>query len=378
MSWAWTHDRWRAAGSPGVATAVGAGLSSLGMRLLVPVLPAYATSLGASGAEVGLLLASLGFARVVISLPAAWLAQCAGYRRLLITSPAVTVPAAVFCLLEGGAAGTYSLTGTATTMSTAARRRGRSLASLPGASLFGASIGPGIGGFVAQQFGIRALFFLYAALAAFVALWLTGRLAHAALPAPGAVPERRRENGPWLWRGIGAPALLPLWLLAFMLVFTRTGAQLVVAPLLGAQRLELRPQEIGVAPTLDGFAGLAVLRTDQGTEVQPASWDAAKGATTARARSPSRPQRPMGSRCWNPRRVRLRSPSAVSPACRKGSSDGRFSAWTPDRGSAAPAPTLAAPAATCGGAPRCRRAQRTVPGHHHHRSELVPRDQPAR
>ena len=272
MSWAWARSKWGAAGSASFAIVVGAGLSSFGMGLLVPVLPAYATSLGANGTEVGLLLASLGFARLLISLPAAWLAQREGYRRLLIASPAVTVPAAllcalaggfwmlaVFCLLEGAAAGTYALAGTATTMSAAARRRGRSLASLQGASLFGASLGPGIGGFVAQQLGIRALFVLYAALAAFVTLWLTRRLGRAALPASGPAPDGPREDGLRLWRYVGAPALLPLWLLAFMLVFTRTGAQLVVAPLLGAQRLGLHPQAIGIALTAGGFAGLAML-----------------------------------------------------------------------------------------------------------------------
>ena len=272
MSWAWAHGRWGAAGSASFAIAVGAGLSSLGMGLLVPVLPAYATSLGANATEVGLLLASLGFARLLVSLPAAWLAQHAGYRRLLIASPAVTVPAALlcalaggfwmlaaFCLLEGAAAGTYILAGTATTMSTAARRRGRSLASLQGASLFGASVGPGIGGLVAQQLGIRVLFLVYAVLAAFVVLWLTRRLHRATLPQTGPTRGGPGEAGNRLWRGVGSPVLLPLWLLAFMLVFTRTGAQLVVAPLLGAQRVGLHPQAIGIALTAGGFAGLAVL-----------------------------------------------------------------------------------------------------------------------
>lgn len=62
--------------------AIGAGLSALGIALLVLVLPGYAASLGASGIQIGLLLAGLGLAR------------------LLVASPALTAPAAFRWLLD--------------------------------------------------------------------------------------------------------------------------------------------------------------------------------------------------------------------------------------------------------------------------------------
>ena len=54
------------------ALAIGAGLTAFGMGLLIPILPGYAQSLGASVSVVGLLLASFGVARLVTSLPASW------------------------------------------------------------------------------------------------------------------------------------------------------------------------------------------------------------------------------------------------------------------------------------------------------------------
>lgn len=72
------------------------------MGLVVPILPAYAAALGASASLVGLLLAGSGVARLVVALPAVWLAGRVGHRWLLVASPAITAPAAVLCALAAG------------------------------------------------------------------------------------------------------------------------------------------------------------------------------------------------------------------------------------------------------------------------------------
>ena len=66
-----------------------AALSTLGMGLIVPVLPAYAESLGASPSLVGLLIAAFAATRLLVAFPAAWLAVWFGHRRLLVASPAI-------------------------------------------------------------------------------------------------------------------------------------------------------------------------------------------------------------------------------------------------------------------------------------------------
>lgn len=255
----------------------GTALTALGMGLLVPILPAYASSLGAGPALVGLLLAGFGLTRLLVALPAAWLARRTGRRRLLVGSPAVIAaaaalcaavfgfwPLALFCLVEGGTAAVYATVGTAAIAGDAGpKNRGRSLAAYQAAGLFGASLGPVVGGLVGQQFGLRAPFLLYAALAALAAWWLHGQLGPDAAPPSGEPPpaEAGSRRIRRLLFGGGLPAL---WLLTFALVFARVGVLLIIAPLLGAQRLGLSPREIGLALSLAGFAALATF--------YPAGW----------------------------------------------------------------------------------------------------------
>ena len=261
-----------------IALAGGAGLTSFGMGLLAPVLPSYAQSLGASATLVGLLLASFGITRVLMGLLAPWFARRVGQHRLLVGSPAFTAPVAalcalvggfwalaLFCLLEGAAAAVYTTVGTMAIVSDAApERRGRALATYQVAGVLGAAAGPAIGGLVGQQFGIRALFLLYAALAAIGAGWLHWRLDARAFTVPGELGRVMRKTGRPTWQLLADPGLLVLWLIAFALIFTRVGTQLVAAPLLGAWRLGLSPQQIGVALSLSGFAALAAF--------YPAGW----------------------------------------------------------------------------------------------------------
>ena len=259
----------RTANTAPMALAGGAGVTALGMGLLAPVLPSYAESLGASAALVGLLVASFGATRLLVSLPAAWLAQHAGPRRLLIGSPAAAAPAAVlcalaggfwmlalFCLVEGAAAAVYATVGTAAVASDAdEKRRGRALATYQVAGLLGTALGAAIGGLVGQQLGPRAPFLIYAALAALTAGWLHRALEPSPLAAEDArAPADEAPRRPW--RLALTPRLLVLWPLAFGLVFARVGTQLVAAPLLGASRLGLGPQQIGLALSLGGLAAL--------------------------------------------------------------------------------------------------------------------------
>ena len=260
------------------ALAGGAGITALGMGLLAPILPAYAESLGASATLVGLLLASFGIARLVVSLPAAWLAGRLGHRKLLVGSPAVMAPMAalcaaaggfwalaLFCLVEGAAAAVYATIGTAAVVSEDEHgQRGRSLATYQMAGLLGAALGPAIGGLVGQQFGPRAPFLLYAGLAGLVAWWLhVGLNARTPPSATEARSDQELDPRPGWWRWASSN-LVGFWLLALALVFTRVGVQLVAVPLLGAWRLGLSPGQIGVALSLSAAAALLVF--------YPAGW----------------------------------------------------------------------------------------------------------
>ncbi len=256
----------------------GAGLTSLGMGLIIPVLPFYARSLGASATLVGLLLASFGVTRLLVNLPATWLARRVGYRRLLITSPAIAAPLAVvcaltggfwvlalFCVMEGALAGIYTITGTAAVVTeTGNGKRGRSLASYQAAGLLGTTLGPALGGLAAQKFGPQAPFLVYAALSVLASVWFSRRLGRQALHRPVDGSADKPLNRTSYQSILIAPGLFTLWLIVFILVFTRVGAQQITLPLLGAWKLGLDPQQIGLALSFSGLASLLLF--------YPAGW----------------------------------------------------------------------------------------------------------
>ena len=255
-----------------------AASSTLGMGMVVPILPSYAASLGATETLVGLLIAAFAATRLLVALPAAWLAGRIGHRRVLVGSPAITVPAALlcaaaggfwtlglFCVVEGALAGTSSIAGNSLVLVDAPEKRaGRAAGSYQAAGLVGASLGPLLGGLVGGYFGVPAVFIVYAGLTGLTAIWLylamdpQGR--RLAVQPTETDPRMQRST----WRVLVGRDLWPLWLLAFALAFARVGTQLVAAPFIGVGRLGLRPEEIGVALSLGGLAALAVL--------YPAGW----------------------------------------------------------------------------------------------------------
>ena len=255
------------------ALALGTGATAFGMGLLVPILPSYAQSLGGTASLVGLLIASFAVARLLVSLPATWLAQRIGHRRLLIGTPAIMVPAAAlcgfaggfwtlafFCVVEGAAAGAYATVSMSAIVGDAeSNRRTRSLASYQSVALFGAALGPVVGGGLAQQFGERTPFFVYAALAAIVTWWLSRRLYPHALDESGTsdLADQSPPQSPFLL--LQTPGVITVSLIAFAVLFTRVGAQLTLAPLLGAWQLGLSTGSIGFALSLGGMAAVLVL-----------------------------------------------------------------------------------------------------------------------
>ncbi|HHX43159.1 MAG TPA: MFS transporter [Chloroflexi bacterium] len=250
----------------------------LGIGIVGPVTPLYAQSFGVGAAMVGGLTTSFGIARIVMNIPAGTLTERIGRRPLLILGPLTTALAALltglasqfgqlilFRFLQGlGSAAQTTAAMTVMADITDREGRGRAMSFYQGSLLLGSGLGPTVGGLVAEHFGFRAPFFLYAALAAAAALWATLRVPETRgfQPAAASAGERRASTGAVdggthrapmgraVWEHVTDLNFLLISLVTLAIFFTRTGSRSTVLPLFGDNRLGLSPGQLGVTFTI--------------------------------------------------------------------------------------------------------------------------------
>ena len=250
----------------------------MGFGIISPVLPLYAQSFGVGTAMIGLTITVFGAARLVMNLPAGFLSERYGRRLLLYGGPAVTVLGS----LAGGLAPTFGwliasrfvagagsaiyMTGAMILLTdiTTDENRGRMMSIFQGSLLAGVSLGPAIGGFVAQAFGLAAPFFLVAALAGLAMLWSFGRMPEtvhlsrelattAARESPDEAPPPQTARQSILSL-LARPDFLLVSMLTMSIFLTRTGGRLTLLPLVG-DGLGMSPGVLGLV-----FAMMTVLQ----------------------------------------------------------------------------------------------------------------------
>jgi MFS family permease len=145
--------------------------SAIGVAL--PVMPLFCAELGLSTAEFGLVGSVFGGARLLSNLPLAVAAERFGRRAFLIWGPALTAVSMVGTGLSGslgvllgwrvltGLGGAAQMTGAQLYLADISKpsNRARTLAPTSAAFSAGASVGPAIGGLLAQNFGVVPCFF---------------------------------------------------------------------------------------------------------------------------------------------------------------------------------------------------------------------------
>ena len=156
-----------------------------GQGVVGPVLPLYASNFGVSTSVVGLTLTVFALARLILNIPAGIIADRCGRRVLLVGGPVLT---SIGMFGSGLATGIGSLlmwrfvagAGSAFYMSGALiylidisppNRRARYVATNQWALSVGVAMGPGIGGLVAERWGLAAPFYLVGVLAVFAATY---------------------------------------------------------------------------------------------------------------------------------------------------------------------------------------------------------------
>lgn len=250
-------------------------VNQLGFGLITPILPLYADSFGLGPSLIGVVIGAYGLARFLVNVPAGRLAEAKGRRPVLIVGTLINSLSAalmataqnlpqllLYRVLGGAGAATVLLAGQIMVADLATPSNRARLSSVyQGFFLIGLGLGPLPGGFLADQFGLRAPFVVYALTAGvtcLAALVLLSETRPAATPAPadGAEPA-----------GSSAPAGAVLWSAGFVLIaavsfmqfFARTGAMFNIVPLLGRERLELSPAQIGLTLTLVNILNIATL-----------------------------------------------------------------------------------------------------------------------
>ncbi|MEM9713511.1 MAG: MFS transporter [Actinomycetota bacterium] len=244
-----------------------------GQGVVSPVLPLYAREFGVSTATVGLTLTAFGIARLVLNLPAGALAERYGRRLLLIGGPAIT---AIGMLGSGTAQGIEQLlawrlvagAGSALYMTgaqiylvdiAAPSQRARYLATNQGALLAGVSIGPAVGGLLADAFDLRTPFFVVGAMAlgAVVYGWFRLPETRSTVEPDDAPPADRSARA--VLRFTLSRDLVAVGLVTAAIFTARSGARQTLMPLLGVEDLGLTAGQLGLVFTVSGVVSLALI-----------------------------------------------------------------------------------------------------------------------
>ena len=247
-----------------------------GQGVVGPVLPLYARDFGVSATMVGLTLTVFALARLILNIPAGLIADRFGRRVLLIGGPILTsigmfgsgFAGDIWSLLiwrfVAGAGSAFFMSGALIYLIDIAPPdlRARYVATNQWALSVGVALGPGLGGLVAERWGLAAPFHLVGVIALFAAVYAVFRL-----------PETRRSSSPKLKDESPAREAariarsVPFLAIAFVtgtIFMTRAGTRATLVPLHADETLAWGPGELGLVFTVTGVMTLFTL--------WPATW----------------------------------------------------------------------------------------------------------
>jgi len=239
------------------------GLVILGVSIISPVLPQYALSFSIPVALVGWAIAAFALARVVMDIPAGFLADRFGRKRNMIFGLVLIIVSAIgagladtyawliFARIVGGIGSALYMTAATTWVAqvSAGKSRGRYMALYTGLVFAGTAFGPTIGGYTAAHFGLNAPFFAYAVLG------LAGLIATLPLKETADSPQAMRikdvlsvlSNRPFMLVNCAVLAMF----------FLRVGVRSTLVPLYAFLNLGLSEERIGILLTVAAVATAA-------------------------------------------------------------------------------------------------------------------------
>lgn len=250
----------------------------VGQGVVSPIIPLYAKDFGVSTSMVGLTITFYALARLILNIPAGMIADRWGRRVLLVGGPILTSIGMIgsgfsndiWTLLAwrfvAGAGSAFYMSGALVYLIDVARpeQRARFIATNQWALSLGVAIGPGIGGIIADAYGLSAPFHIVGALGICTALYAVVRLPETRVehPAPSA-EEVAADRGAVRSLVLSKP-FIALSLATMTIFMTRAGTRGVLVPLHADGSLGWGPAEIGVLFTFTGALTLFTL--------MPAAW----------------------------------------------------------------------------------------------------------
>jgi MFS transporter, DHA1 family, tetracycline resistance protein len=253
-------------------------LDLLGYGIVIPLLPEFARSFGASAAVVGLMIAGYSFAQFIGSPLLGGLSDRMGRRPVLLTSIAINAASFVLFALSGSlilliaarlisgfAAGNLAVAQAYLSDVTPPERRAKAFGMIGAATGLGFVFGPPIGGIITSHYGINYVGWFVAGLCVLNLVLATLRL-----------PETRAPNGsrgasPFSAEAIGRvrqSKILSRLFLTYALFISGFAVLTVVGALLWVDRFHLSEAQVGytfgiigvVMATMQGLVGPLVAR----------------------------------------------------------------------------------------------------------------------
>jgi MFS family permease len=256
------------------AVSVSTALVMTGQGMAGPILPVFARRFGVSLAVVGSTVAAFGLARLLLNIPLGSFADRRGRRFLLVGGPLLLAVSMVGAGMAGGivsltiwrfvsgAGSAMYMTGALvyiTDISTPANR-GRLIGTNQGALLFGQAIGPGLGGLIADQFGIRAPFFVIAGAGLLASVYSAFRIEETRPPARAEATDHGGKTEKPGWRDVlGSRAFMAVALVNFSVFFTRSSSNNTLMPLKGVSVFGLSLGEMGLVLSVMAVVNLSLL-----------------------------------------------------------------------------------------------------------------------
>ena len=240
-----------------------------GQGIITPVLPLFAAQFGAGVASVGLTLSIFGLARLLLNVPLGLLSDRYGRRLLLVAGPLVSsvgmigsglapdIPQLLGWRFLAGAGSAMYMTGAAiylVDISTAANRA-HFVATNQGALLVGVSLGPAIGGLVADGYGLRAPFLLVGLATLVASLYGYVRLPETrpTRAAEEDAADHARRAQTWV-RKLGSTDFIAVSAVTASVFLTRAAGRMTLMPLLASAGFGYSAGELGVV-----FAVMALI-----------------------------------------------------------------------------------------------------------------------